>query len=117
MVGCAIDYNDGALLAWDASTSDISATPTTMFVVLPNTNTNTNTPTETPVPAQSQLSTSTSKPTPTPTNQSQGLSVSDKITLGTALGIGLPAMVAGIIAAWYTYKAWEKRKKGTILKG
>ncbi|XXH00836.1 hypothetical protein Hte_007187 [Hypoxylon texense] len=113
MVWCAQDYTDrGALLAWDASTSGQS--PTTMFVVIPNTNTNTNAPTETP--ASAQLPASTTTPSPTPTAPPQGLSTSDKITLGTALGIGLPATIAGIIAAWYTYKAWEKRKKGTLLK-
>ncbi|KAI1773022.1 hypothetical protein F4818DRAFT_424642 [Hypoxylon cercidicola] len=110
MVWCAAYDDHGALLAWDYSTSGLSAT-TTMFISLPI---NTNTHTETPVPAQTQAPTST--PSPAPTAQPQGLSTSDKITLGTALGIGLPAMVAGIIAAWYTYKAWEKRKKGTLLK-
>lgn len=114
MVWCAQDYNNrGALLAWDASTSGQS--PTTMFVVVPNTITNTNS-TPTATPASAQLPASTTTPSPTPTAPPQGLSTSDKISLGAALGIGLPATIAGIVAAWYTYKAWERRKKGTLLK-
>ncbi|KAI6084909.1 hypothetical protein F4821DRAFT_163925 [Hypoxylon rubiginosum] len=65
------------LLAWDATTSNTNtlATPTTE--------------------ASPESPTST-----TSTDSSEGLSRSDKIALGTALGIGLPATIAGIIAAW-----------------
>ncbi|KAH9988703.1 hypothetical protein F4779DRAFT_610864 [Xylariaceae sp. FL0662B] len=61
--------------------------------------------------------TSTVMPTLTQTpwtRQPGSLSTSDKITLGTALGIGLPATVAGIIAAWYTVKVWKRNKRLNI---
>lgn len=110
MVQCGRNNARGAQLVWDATISGTSTI--TMFVVIPTTDTNT--PTDTSTQAQTQAS--TSLPIATPTAQSGGLSTSDKITLGTALGIGLPAAIAGIIAAWYTYKAWQRRKKGTLLK-
>ncbi|KAI1762417.1 hypothetical protein GGR53DRAFT_418304 [Hypoxylon sp. FL1150] len=94
MVWCAQEPTGGALLAWYASTSDVSVTITA-------------TDTETPAAGQIQspspsttTPTTTTTPTPTPTDGSQGLSLSDRIALGTALGIGLPATIAGIIAAW-----------------
>ncbi|KAI1344961.1 hypothetical protein F5Y15DRAFT_12993 [Xylariaceae sp. FL0016] len=48
-------------------------------------------------------------------HHSGALSTSDLITLSTALGVGLPATVAGIIATWITIKAWRRRKRQAIL--
>ncbi|XXH02602.1 DASH complex subunit spc19 [Hypoxylon texense] len=99
-MNCLQDANSpGVVLAWAAFTSGPSAAP----------NMDTSTSTET-------TASSTSTPSPTPTNPLQGLSMSDKITLGTALGIGLPATVAGINAAWYTYRARERKKKSAVLE-
>ncbi|KAI0835145.1 hypothetical protein F5Y06DRAFT_139686 [Hypoxylon sp. FL0890] len=91
-------------LAWDATT--LGQSPTTLYVGIPITeastpaNESTNQPTVSPTP------------TPTPTDSPKGLSTSDKITLGTALGLGIPATIAGILGAWYGYKAWMNKKRG-----
>ncbi|KAI0157917.1 hypothetical protein GGR52DRAFT_564548 [Hypoxylon sp. FL1284] len=98
--------DDDVLVAWDASTSGLS--PTTVLADVPNTNTSTPTGT---------AARETQDPTPPSKTPSSGLSMSDKITLGTAIGIGLPAAIAGIIAAWYEYEARERRRKGVPLKG
>ncbi|KAI2602041.1 hypothetical protein GGR54DRAFT_555938 [Hypoxylon sp. NC1633] len=59
-------------------------------------------PSQSPSPSQAPV---------TQTNQSKGLSTSDKITLG----VGLPATIAGVIAAWYTFRMWQRKKKGIPL--
>ncbi|KAI1455234.1 hypothetical protein F4805DRAFT_436691 [Annulohypoxylon moriforme] len=98
LIQCTQTYfQSGRLLAWDASTSG-TAGPTTMFIGI-QTATNNN----------STISPTTSSPSPS--SSPSGLSTSDKITLGTALGLGLPATIAGIIGTWYAYKSWKNKKR------
>ncbi|KAI1444875.1 hypothetical protein F5Y02DRAFT_388675, partial [Annulohypoxylon stygium] len=100
IIACTQTYfQPGRLIAWDASTSG-TASPTTIFIGIQTaTNNSTNT------------SPTTSSPSSTGSSiVSNGLSTSDKITLGTALGIGLPATIAAIIGTWYGYKTWKNRK-------
>ncbi|KAI0893354.1 hypothetical protein F4806DRAFT_476696 [Annulohypoxylon nitens] len=100
LIACTQSYfQPGRLLAWDASTSG-TAGPTTMFIGIQTATSNNTSPT-------------TSSPSPTGSSiNSNGLSTSDKITLGTALGIGLPATIAAIIGTWYGYKTWKNKKSG-----
>ncbi|KAI0883150.1 uncharacterized protein GGS22DRAFT_167991 [Annulohypoxylon maeteangense] len=98
LIQCTQTYfQPGRLLAWDASTSG-TAGPTTMFIGIQT--------------AINNNSTNTSPTTsaPSPSSSSSGLSTSDKITLGTALGLGLPATIAGVIGTWYAYKSWKSKK-------
>ncbi|KAI1092524.1 hypothetical protein F5B19DRAFT_204359 [Rostrohypoxylon terebratum] len=97
LIACTKSYfQPGRLIAWDASTSG-TAGPTTLFIGIQTAASN-NTPT-------------TSSPSPTGSSiNSNGLSTSDKITLGTALGVGLPATIAAIIGTWYGYKSWKNKK-------
>ncbi|KAI1135639.1 hypothetical protein F5Y05DRAFT_166985 [Hypoxylon sp. FL0543] len=104
IIQCGETYYPSPLhLAWDASTSGQS--PTTMYVGLPTTGAST------PASESTDKPTTPITPTPTPTDSPGGLSTSDKITLGTTLGLGLPATIAGIIGAWYGYKAWVNKKR------
>ncbi|KAI1414481.1 hypothetical protein F5Y13DRAFT_158636 [Hypoxylon sp. FL1857] len=108
IIQCGQIYNPpGLQLAWDASTS--GASPTTIYVgiPIPTTGTNSHSTESTNTPTVSPTT-----PTPTPTESPKGLSTSDKITLGTALGLGIPATIAGIIGAWYGYKALVTKKQG-----
>jgi hypothetical protein len=47
------------------------------------------------------------------TGSGGGLSERDKIAIGTSIGIGVPATIAGIIGTYFTYLAYlaEKRKR------
>jgi hypothetical protein len=76
-------------------------------------------PTPPPVSAEratsSQASSSTSSSRPSATQaspvdpeESGGLSVSDKITMGCSIGIGLPALVFAILT-WYNH--WDRREQ------
>ncbi|KAI5859424.1 hypothetical protein GGS23DRAFT_585366 [Durotheca rogersii] len=83
---CGASYlNQGYLLAWEASTSGVSAT--TVLIALAGTN----------VPAS---------PDTAEAADGGGLSTSDKI----ALGVSLPGTIAGILGAWYAYKAIKRRR-------
>ncbi|KAI0099560.1 hypothetical protein F4776DRAFT_669220 [Hypoxylon sp. NC0597] len=105
IIQCGRTFNPPPLhLAWEASTS--GASPTTMFVGIPTTGSE--------AAANQSTNTGTTSPTPTPTDSSKGLSTSDKIALGTALGVGLPATIAGIIGAWYGYKALANKRQGNV---
>ncbi|KAI1103287.1 hypothetical protein F4804DRAFT_333486 [Jackrogersella minutella] len=98
IIECAPTYNaPGVLLAWEASTSGASGT--TLIIGIPTATSNATT-----TPASS--STPSSSPNPP-----SGLSTSDKITLGTALGLGIPATIAGIIGTWYAYRSWKASKE------
>ncbi|KAI1370404.1 hypothetical protein F4677DRAFT_438441 [Hypoxylon crocopeplum] len=111
MLECAQRDVKGSFIAWEYSTSGSSALTPTMALPVSETDKTTESPSQTNT--QSLASTQSA----TPTNQSGDLSMSDRINLGTALGIGLPATIAGIIAAWFTYRAWRIRKKGTLPVG
>ncbi|KAI2466540.1 hypothetical protein F4781DRAFT_351194 [Annulohypoxylon bovei var. microspora] len=91
-------YQSGKLFAWDASTSG-TAGPTTMYIGIQTASAGNSTNT---APAASSSA---------PSDSSKGLSTSDKITLGTALGLGLPATIAGIVGTWYAYRSWKKSKE------
>jgi hypothetical protein len=54
--------------------------------------------------------------TSTQTGSGRGLSSSDKLTIGTSIGFGVPATIAAIISAYYAYLA-ERRKRARRTEG
>lgn len=48
---------------------------------------------------------------PVATQSSNGLSRSDQIALGVGIGIGIPTVVTGFLALYYTYKASKEGKR------
>ncbi|KAE9402316.1 hypothetical protein BT96DRAFT_991290 [Gymnopus androsaceus JB14] len=58
-------------------------------------------------------STSTASTSPPSNTSSGGLAESDKITLGTAIGFGVPSIIIGIIGIkmWPNFKGWWKKKR------
>ncbi|KAL7625735.1 hypothetical protein AAE478_004958, partial [Parahypoxylon ruwenzoriense] len=106
MLRCGYYNERGLFIAVDASTSGLSAT--TIFATLPATDDNAPSGT----PTQGNTATTTETPADQP---KEGLWTSDKITLGTALGVGLPATIAGVLAAWYAYRSLRKKKQDSQL--
>ncbi|KAI1079485.1 hypothetical protein F5B20DRAFT_581268 [Whalleya microplaca] len=97
MILCARTDVNARALAWDATTSGAST------VTVP-------TPDARPMYITNINNTSA----PQSADQHSGLSNSDKITLGTALGIGLPATIGTIIGTWIAVRQWRKRKQAAL---
>lgn len=97
LLACGDGYN--RRIAWFASKTETArttgtGTTSTPFMMIPQ------------VTNVINLTNGTNGDSPPPGT----LTTSDKITLATTLGIGLPATVAGVVAAWFAYKARKAKK-------
>ncbi|KAI1849660.1 hypothetical protein JX266_004609 [Neoarthrinium moseri] len=92
LVGCAAQSSSrNRLVNWDFTTTGTSSSTQSLA----------------PLATVIEITSTTAAPTATP-NEPKGFSTSNRIALGTGIGIGLPSSVAALVTLWVTIRNRRK---------